>query len=70
MKQLSPEQLFGMDRAGRPFVPKKKSVLADLLCDGFPIEYQKPYAIIEMLKKTKYAHIFPRQRLTTKPIYQ
>ncbi len=42
---------------------KKSKFLANLLQDGKIIEFNKPFAILNMLKKTKYAHIFPRTRL-------
>ena len=57
---------FYLHKAGIKLASKRSKDIGDLLLDGKAVEWNKPFAILNMLKSTKYAHIFPRKRL--KPV--
>jgi len=51
------EQIFGiLSKGGK--VPKVKSRVTGCLCvDGLIVEHNKPFAVLSMLRKSKYGHI-------------
>ncbi len=66
------EQIFGFHKAGKPIpiIKKKSKTMANLCLDGNVVEWNQTFGILGHLKKTKYAHIFPKDRLTYSPVYE
>ncbi len=54
---------FGYVKAGYNIPQAKSKTHGNLLLDGLPIEFNKPFAILQALKGTKYEHIYPRNRV-------
>lgn len=64
--KLTPQQQFGLDRSGAYLTPskaKKSGLLYNLSLDGLIVEWSKPYAVMQTIKKAKYSHVFPINRL-------
>lgn len=62
---INQAQRFGYIKAGKrvPMVKIKSKTHGNLLVDNFPVEFNKLFGILQMLKKTKYSHIYPKTRL-------
>lgn len=60
---LTPQQIFGLHKAGKSLPKEKSKTNGSLLLDNIIVEYNKPFAILQMFKSTKYNWIFPKKRL-------
>ena len=46
-----------------PVPIRVKPTLGNLLLDNLTVEFSKPFAVLQMLKKNNYSHIYPKTRL-------